>query len=43
MNANDYDKGSYFFRFSYLINNKVAAIKIIEVRNGVSDEMAQFS
>ena len=43
MNANDYNEGSCFFRFSYLINNKVAAIKIIEVRNGVSDEMAQFS
>lgn len=31
-----------FFRFSYLIDNKVAAIKIIEIRNGVSDEMAKF-
>ena len=30
-------------RFSYLIDGQVVAVKIIEVRNGVSEEMAKFS
>ena len=32
----------YVFRFSYLINNKIAAIKILEIRNGVSEDMAKL-
>ena len=36
-------KSSLIFRFSYILNNKVAAIKIIEMRNGVSEDMANFS
>lgn len=32
----------YIFRFSYLINNKIAAIKILEIRNGVSEDMAKL-
>ena len=32
----------YVFRFSYLINNKIVAIKILEIRNGVSEDMAKL-
>lgn len=31
------------FRFSFLQNSKVVAIKIIQLRNGVSDEMARLN
>ena len=31
------------FRFSYLINNKIAAIKIFQLRKGVSEDMATFN
>lgn len=34
---------SLLFRFSYLINEKIAAIKIFEMRNGISDDMARFN
>ena len=30
------------FRFSYLVDNEVAAIKIIQMRNGVTEDMATF-
>lgn len=34
---------SQIFRFSYLINQEVAAIKIIQMRNGVSEDMAKLN
>lgn len=34
---------SLLFRFSYLVDEKIAAIKIFEMRNGISDDMAQFN
>lgn len=34
---------SLLFRFSYLVNEKIAAIKIFEMRNGISDDMARFN
>lgn len=36
-------QNSQIFRFSYLVNNEVAAIKIVQMRNGVSDEMAKLN
>lgn len=36
-------EGNQVFRFRYLINNEVAAQKIITSRNGVRDDMARFS
>lgn len=34
---------SLLFRFSYLVDEKIAAIKIFEMRNGISDDMARFN
>lgn len=31
------------FRFSYLVDNKIAAIKIFQLRKGVSEDMATFN
>lgn len=36
-------EGNQVFRFRYLINDEVAAQKIITSRNGVHDDMARFS
>ena len=34
---------SQIFRFSYLVNNEVAAIKIFQLRKGVTEDMATFN
>ena len=34
---------SQIFRFSYLVNNEIAAIKIFQLRKGVSEDMATFN
>lgn len=36
-------QNSQVIRFSYLIEGKIAAIKIVQMRNGVSEEMAKFN
>ena len=36
-------ENSQNFRFSYLIDNSVASIKIIQMRNGISEDMAKLN
>ena len=36
-------QNNQIFRFSYIINEEVAAIKIVQMRNGVSDDMAKLN
>lgn len=41
--SNQQVENSQNFRFSYLIDNSVASIKIIQMRNGVSEDMAKLN